>query len=214
MFAGLLRLAKAGLSPACVVDIGAAQGSWSLKAIHLWPQSKFVLFEPLEERQQELNRLSTQNNNVFIVPAAAGSKETEANFLVAADLDGSGMSDNNLSPNTRRVKVSTVDQEMKRLGTQGPFLLKLDTHGYEVPIFEGAVETLAQTELLVVECYGFRITPNSLLFWEMCEHLQNKGFRLIDVVDIMRRPKDDAFWQCDAFFVPDSSAVFSSNVYQ
>jgi len=99
------------------------------------------------------------------------------------------------------------------LQLKGPYIIKLDTHGYEVPIIEGSEKTLKETQLLIIECYGFEISPFSLLFWEMCNYLKDKGFRLIDIVDIELRPKDGAFWQCDAFFVPDSSKYFSSNTY-
>ncbi len=83
----------------------------------------------------------------------------------------------------------------------GPFLLKLDTHGFEVPIFEGAGATLANTVAIIVETYNFKIGAEGLLFHEMCAWLQPRGFRCIDVVDVMRRPGDDLLWQMDLVFV-------------
>jgi len=43
--------------------------------------------------------------------------------------------------------------------------------------------------------------------------MHKKGFRLIDIVDVMRRTKDQAFWQCDAFFVPVNHPAFLYNSF-
>ncbi len=95
-----------------------------------------------------------------------------------------------------------------------PFLIKFDTHGFEVPILEGAKNVLQQTEAIVMECYGFHISENSLLLHEMCAYLEKLDFRLSDIVDVMRRPGDEFFWQCDLFFVRSSHSSFQKNTYQ
>jgi len=92
-------------------------------------------------------------------------------------------------------------------------LLKLDTHGYEIPIFEGAQLILPHTDVIIVEIYGFYVSPTGKLFHEISVFLKNKGFRLFDLVDIMRRPSDNAFWQADAIYLKESHEVFSSNKY-
>lgn len=213
MLAGLYRSKERKVAPKTIIDIGAAQGKWTEKAMQVWQQSNYVLFEPLAEREQELKRLSSQHPNVKIVNAGAGKEKSVIDFFVTNDLDGSGVADNGTNAEHRTISITTVDDEINQLKLPGPYLLKLDTHGYEVAIFEGASNTLKQTELIIVECYGFQIAPGSLLFWEMCQYLDSKGFRLIDMVDIMRREKDQAFWQCDAFFIPKASPIFTRNTY-
>ena len=59
-------------------------------------------------------------------------------------------------------------------------------------IFEGAAETLKQTELICVECYNFKIADPSIRFHEMIAYLEGKGFRVIDVCDALWRPGDGA----------------------
>jgi hypothetical protein len=65
----------------------------------------------------------------------------------------------------------------------------------------------------VIEVYGFHISPTCLIFHELSAELDKLGFRLIDIVDIMRRPDDNAFWQCDAFFIKNDHPIFLSNSY-
>lgn len=193
-----------------VIDLGAAQGRWSLSAIELWPNAEYLLFEPLEERKSELEALLLKYSNFHFIPAAGGREKGEINFYIASDLDGSGIAHeapaNNVS--IRKVRVTSVDDEVRRHQLKGPYLVKLDTHGFEVPILEGCSGILQEVSVFVIECYGFQIVDNSLLFWEMCQYMDRLGFRLIDIVDVMHRPQDGAFWQCDAFFIKKDNPIF------
>jgi FkbM family methyltransferase len=197
-----------------IVDIGAAEGAWSLSAKEIWPNAKYVLFEPLYERNTVLENLSKKNPEFYFVPKAAGSEKSEISFYVSNDLDGSGVTqDANLSDNVRTVEVTSVDIEVNTLKLNGPYIVKLDTHGFEVPIIEGCSQILDQVAMFIIECYGFQIAKNSLLFWQMCQYMEDKGFRLVDIVDICHRPSDQTFWQCDAFFIPKTSPGLDINTF-
>jgi FkbM family methyltransferase len=215
MEAGMLRAKnKFGVNPKTVIDLGAAAGTWTLKAEKVWPAAEFILFEPLEERKAELNALAEKNPKIKPVFAAAGNKKGKVKFRVTDDLDGSGVYDAEKDGNGRDVTITTIDDEVQQPGARSPFVIKFDTHGFEVPILQGASKTLADTQLVIMECYGFRIAENSLLFPEMCAHMEKLGFRLADVVDSMRREGDQLFWQCDVFFLPLSHPAFLRNTYK
>ncbi len=205
---GLRRMKKMGISPSTVIDVGAAQGSWTRNLLNLWPKADFHLIEPLKENLPHLNELRNSHSNIKYHLAVAGESAGEVKILVSPDLDGSGIYGTE-NGNSRPVPVITIDSIPK---TQR-VLIKLDTHGYEVPILNGAKNTLESTELLVIEVYGFRISPTCLLFHELSDYLDQLGFRLVDMVDIMRRPGDNAFWQCDAFYIRKDHPVFANNSY-
>lgn len=214
MLQGLHRFNALGIPVRTVVDVGAAAGSWSAMARGIWPDCSFVLFEPLEERKSELQRLAREHENLHHVPCAAGAEAGTVQFQIAPDLDGSGVvSGGTSSAEIRSVPVCRLDAEVRRLGLSDPFLVKLDTHGFEIPILRGCSEILPNIELFVIECYGFRIADGSLLLWEMCQEMDRLGFALFDLVDVMHRPKDGAFWQCDAFFIRKENALFENNRY-
>ena len=212
MISGLNSLKKQNISVKTILDVGAAKGVWSIALQKLWPCCSFVLFEPLEERKTALENLISANTNFHYIPSAAGKDSSQIKFYISADLDGSGVA-KDTDQITRLVSLTSVDLEIKRLKLHGPFIIKLDTHGYEVPILEGCKDIIEHVSLFIIECYGFRIAKHSFLFWEMCRHMDTLGFRLIDIVDVMRRPKDEAFWQCDAFFVRKEDEVLDNASY-
>lgn len=215
MFNGLVGLNNLNIPVKTIVDVGAAAGTWTLLAKELWPACSYVLFEPLEERKGDLENLAASNDNIFIVPFAAGETDSEARFFVSNDLDGSGVAGNavNTDEHIRVVKQTSIELEIKKLNLKGPYIIKLDTHGYEVPIIEGSAQIINEVSAFIIECYGFRIAESSLLFWEMCAYMNNLGFSLFNMVDLMSRPKDGAFWQCDAFFIRKEHPVFETNGY-
>jgi FkbM family methyltransferase len=216
MYNGLFRLRSIGLDPATIIDVGAAEGVWTEKAATVWKEADFLLFEPLKERKEQLTNLQSRSKNrIFLAFAAAGKEESEVTFHVSEDLDGSGIATDSKSvENARTVKLTSIDTQVKVDSLAPPFAIKLDTHGFEVPILSGAEETLKNTLFIIVECYGFYIAPGSLLFWEMCQFMNSKGFRLFDLVDTMRRPGDKAFWQCDAIFIKADNPLFRNTSYK
>jgi FkbM family methyltransferase len=215
MLEGLSKLYRLNLGVRTIVDVGAAAGTWTLLAKRFWAESFYLLFEPLAERQSELAKLALQHASLFIAPFAAGNSDGEASFYVAGDLDGSGVATaaNNPGESIRIVGQTTVDKQIASHGLKGPFLVKLDTHGYELPIIEGCKAILPETIAFIIECYGFRIAEKSLLFPEMCVYMDRLGYRVFDIVDVVNRPSDGAFWQCDAFFIRKDNPVFHTSIY-
>ena len=213
MFSGLARAKKNGINPSTIIDIGAAQGNWTKSTMSIWPNAHYCLVEPLQERQGELQAFAKNNSKISLVNAAMGKEKGKVLFSVSKDLDGSGVNGIYANGNTRTVAMTSVNDIILEKKLPSPYLLKLDTHGFELPIFEGSKPILPKTEMLVVECYGIRIQPHALLFWEICEWLHKEGFMLVDIVDIMRRPSDQVFWQCDALFIRKEHDIFNKYTY-
>jgi FkbM family methyltransferase len=159
-----------------------------------------------------LAALQSEWPRLHYVLAAAGATAGTLEFGVAGDLDSSGIYDD-LGSNRRSVPVVTIDGEIARLQLPPPYFLKLDTHGYEVPILAGAGQTLQQTSVLLLEAYNFQLTQQTLRFHEMIAHVEQLGFRCCEMVDPMLRPRDQLLWQMDLFFLPKHSPAFAANSY-
>jgi FkbM family methyltransferase len=210
MESALHRLKQNGINPGTVIDVGAAQGIWTMKAGQVWPSAVYQLVEPLIEQREKLDQLKSEYANINYHLAVAGEHPGEIALNIADDLDGSGIYGSE-TESSRIVPMVTIDQISE--SQIAPFLIKLDTHGYELSILKGAAETLKRTSVLVIEVYGFHISPTCLLFHELSAYLDSIGFRLVDLVDIMRRPSDNAFWQADAIYIRKDNPIFQSNSY-
>ena len=207
----LARAAARGFRPGTVIDVGASDGQWSLAARRHFPAAQYVLFEPLREHAPALADLHTRFQ-FHIVSAAAGARRGEVGFVVDPKLDGSSVASD--QPGDRRVPVETVDDTLVHLAAPAPYCLKLDTHGFELAVLEGARRVLESTDgLLVIEAYNFALHEGAPRFHELCAWLDARGWRCCDLADPMRRPSDGVLWQMDLAFARANSAWFGDNRY-
>jgi len=213
MFAALARVRQHEFPIKSVIDIGAAEGKWSAKAMAIFPDCRFLAIEPLEEQKAALDALKKRKQNFDYALCAAGEIDQSTAYLnVTADLDGSTIA--GADGQARRIPVRTIDGLIAEKNLPGPYLIKFDTHGYEIPILNGAAKTLKNTEVIVMEAYNFQITPHALRFHEMCSRLEEIGFRCFDIADPIVRKYDKAFWQMDLFFSQKNNKIFTKNGYQ
>ena len=110
--------------------------------------------------------------------------------------------------------MTTIDNIIEETKIEGPYLIKLDTHGYERSILKGSLFTLEKTNALIIECYNHRISDEAFLFWELCEYLYKKNFRPVYIVDILNREYDNSLWQMDIFFIKSNYKNFEYNSYK
>jgi len=208
----LERSKNHGIPIQTVIDIGASNGVWSERCQKYFPDAFYFLIEAQKPHAPALEKLKRRLPNVDYIMAAAGDGEGEI-YFDASDLLGGIAAHTPFEKNCIIVPMTTVDVQVNLKNLQPPFLIKLDTHGFEVSILEGAVETLKQTELIVIEVYNFKISQDNLRFHEMCAYLEAKGFRCLDLCDPLRRPRDRALWQLDLFFARSTSPIFESDSY-
>lgn len=91
---------------------------------------------------------------------AGDSNDSCATLNVSDDLDGSTVGGS--GGQQRIVPQKTIDNSVLEHSLKGPFLLKFDTHGFEIPILEGAAQTLLATNIIIMETYNFKLTEDSL----------------------------------------------------
>jgi len=196
-----------------VVDIGASNGSWSAALMRHFPTCNYLLVEAQSVHEPSLRRFCATHQNAQFVLAAAGERDGRIYFDASQPLSGQA-SETPFAANNIEVPVVSLDTALRARKLEGPYLLKFDTHGFELPILRGAAETLARTDAIIMECYNFNIGPECLTFAEMCSHLDARGFRCIDLVDPMHRPHDDSLWQIDLVFVRKDRPEFSYLGYE
>lgn len=194
-----LKTAKnLGVKPATVLDVGASVGTPWL--YDLFPESHHVLIDPLEE------------NARYMKHACEGLKSAEYIVAAASDRDGTGLiqfSENmtfssmigdstDIKPgkSVREVPFISIDNLVTSRGLRGPFMIKIDVDGCEFHVIKGARKTLESTECVMFEfCLYNKLSMQALqLLWFL-------NFRILDIVDPIRRELDKALWQFDVVLV-------------
>jgi len=212
MQGALERCMKRGLKVSTVIDVGASDGRWSKGCMKTLPEANYLLIEAQSVHEKGLKQFKEEFEKAEYVLAAAGKSEGVI-YFDNEDPFGGLASETKLENNCIEVPVVTIDKEIDKRQLKGPYLIKLDTHGFEVPILEGAKNTLKDASLVIIETYNYKLTDNSLRYWEMCSYMERLGFSPIEMVDFMQRKYDNSFWQMDTFFIPSNNKEFSYNSY-
>jgi hypothetical protein len=84
---------------------------------------------------------------------------------------------------------------------RGRGLLKIDVQFTEHLVLAGAIDLLAQVDALIIELSLVRYASQPMLFPEMCDLLDNLGFRYHEDVGGWRSPVDGRQLQKDVLFV-------------
>ena len=213
MAQGLELLSLYGFNIKTVLDVGASNGSWSKECLKFFPKSNYVLFEPQPIHNDALNLFVKSNEQVRVIKKAVGASEGYT-FFDASDEFGGALASSGVDDNAIKVEMTTLDASVFQLQVAPSYLIKLDTHGFERSILQGAGSVIDKTEILIIEAYNYRITDEAFLFWELCAYLADKGFRPVDLVDVLHRQYDNSLWQMDLLFIKDDWKGFSYLSYK
>jgi FkbM family methyltransferase len=212
MEGALRRLSKRNFNISTVIDVGASNGAWTAMCMKYFKDSFYFMIEANAVHKIPLEHFRQKNKNAAFTIAAAGDKQGEI-FFDGDDPFGGLASSSKEGENFQLVKMTSIDAQVQQHNFKGPFLIKLDTHGFEIPILEGGIKTIKEAEILIIETYNYELTGTSLKFYEMCAYLDKLGFRPREIANPMLRKKDSSFWQMDIFFVRKTRHEFQYNSY-
>jgi FkbM family methyltransferase len=185
---------------------------WSKSLMPYFPKARYLLIEAQNVHKRKLESLARKTKNVEFVLAAAGDKAGKIYFDAREPFGGKAAYEQ-IDSSYIEIPMTTVDIEVDTRSFNGPFLLKLDTHGFEVPILKGAESVLKRTNAICIEVYNFRLCEECLTFYEMCGYLEKEGFRVARICNPSYRPKDGLLWQMDFLFLRSDRVEFSDNQY-
>jgi FkbM family methyltransferase len=206
----LRRLRNHNLEIASLIDVGAARGYWSGVFARHFPDRHHLLVEANEVHLPDLNKVCQENKNwQFALTAVGGA--TGKGYFDGSDPLGGQLSTEPWNEKYLPCPVVTLDDLLAKQPVPGPYMIKLDTHGVEVPILTGATKTLKQTNAIVIEAYNFTFGGPAVPFWELCRYMLDLGFRPLDVFDLLYREVDSAFWQFDLLFVRSDLPLFQDS---
>lgn len=157
-----------------VIDVGASDGRWSEIVMPFYPHAKYLLVEANPYHQEKLKAFKSAHPTSDFVLAVAGDKLGEI-YFDAHDPFG-GATSHTPKAGYITLPATTLDHEVRQRHLTAPYLIKLDVHGFEVPILRGASDILHHTNMLIIEAYNFTLETGALRFHELCAYLENQAF--------------------------------------
>jgi len=207
MTARLRNLRRAGFICSGAIDAGAFDGEWSCAFWKTFSDVPVCMIEPLPAKAAPLADLA-RNHRAYFVAAALGNRRGTAHFRIA-ETNSQIVEDS--EKGSIVVEVTTIDDVLAKMPSFRPNLLKLDLQGYELQALEGCSH-LELFEVIVLEVSILRI-GDVPIFSEVDAFLNDRTFRLYDVIPQYYRPLDGALWQCDAFYVRNDSKLIASRAW-
>jgi FkbM family methyltransferase len=184
------RLAGHKIEIGSLIDIGASDGIWSKAFAKEFPGRHHLLVDANQVHLPKLTQVCRENPNWQFVMTAVGDRTGEL-YFDASDPLGGHLSATPWTKDYLPCPVTTIDHLLEKYPLPGPFMIKLDTHGVELPILAGAARTLKETSVIVIEAYNFTFGEPAVPFWDLCRHMLEIGFRPLDVFDLLYREVDN-----------------------
>ena len=214
MSGALRQLSRLGFRPRTVIDVGAATQTREL--YEAFPDSHFLLIEPLAEFEPFLRKICEQYKAEYVL-AAAGEAPGTATLHVHPDKVGSSLFREVEGPGVdgapRDVPVFTIDQLCAERNLGGPFLIKVDVQGAELRVLAGAACTLEKTEAVLLEVTLFGTMIGGPQLFDVVRWMKERGFVVYDIYEFTYRPLDGALAQIDLAFVREQGRFRESHAF-
>lgn len=209
----LVHLRWLSFDPRTIYDIGASNSIWSALASCIYPQARFELFEPLNKFSENYKTSKKSHPGIqrfhqtsphAIHELALGSRNGECVFTrYSHDVGSTSLAVDPNTPETTQITVpiARLDDYVRLKGLAKPDLMKLDTQGSEMEIFDGADKCLMACQVIFVETWLTKgYGSNTPLMLEMANFLKPYGFELFSIWDEYRAPQT-TLHAVDAVFV-------------
>lgn len=137
------------------VDVGANVGNWTDLYLQHCPYIvKALLFDPSESANEALRRRFEDQSSLEVIHAAVGMADGQATLFEEPNSgEMSSLVQGVSNPNAveKRVRVVTLDEEIKLRSLNYVDFLKVDAEGYDLYVLRGASDLLASQKIGYVQ---------------------------------------------------------------
>jgi FkbM family methyltransferase len=203
-------LARQGILPRTVIDVGANVGQFAIASAMIFPKVDVHSFEPVPEVVVKLKANVQKLPNVAVYPTALGERKGSCTFHVNSHTQSSsilalGKHHLDAFPNEREthtieVSLTTLDAVFENVELRPPVLLKLDVQGYEAQTFIGGPRTLARCDYVLAEASFKPMYDGEISFMEIAALMARENFDFLRPVAWLTEPRTQEVLQLDALF--------------
>jgi FkbM family methyltransferase len=193
------------------LDVGANDGTYARALRAGGYAGRIASFEPLSEAFGRLEALAAADPGWECRRLALGSTFGSADLNVAGNSSSSSLlpmtarhvesAPESAFVATERVEVVPLDSLRGSLWRPGErIFLKIDVQGYELPVLEGARETLEDVQVLQAELSLVPLYEGQALLPQLAQLVADAGFALVSLNSVFTDPRSCKLLQVDGLF--------------
>ncbi|MFA5192546.1 MAG: FkbM family methyltransferase [Verrucomicrobiia bacterium] len=208
-----------GFAPKHVIDVGAHRGGWTRRAVKFFPEARYTLVEPQEDLKACVQDLIAAGYKIEWISAGVGDAAGQFPFTISHRDDSSSFAlsreeaDASGYPQVIR-PVRTLNEIVASSGAPLPEMVKIDAEGFDLKVLAGASDLLGKTDIVFVEA-GVCANNFDNTMTKVIARMADAGYRVIDITDLNRSPKDNVLWLCELAFARIGSHVLDeANSYE
>lgn len=171
-----------------VLDVGANTGQYGELLRVIGYKGKIVSFEPLRAEFEKLNGTLCDDGNWTAFNYALGDRDGVATINVAGNSYSSSLlymlpahlesAPESKYVGSEQIQIRRLDAVFGDVCPRGSNIyLKIDTQGFEKPVLDGAVASLAHIDTIQIEMSLVPLYENQLLFIDLFRFLIDNGYR-------------------------------------
>lgn len=212
-------ICKRGFKCRYVFDIGANKSEYSRMIKKVFPDSDFLLIDPLIEMEVYMKNFCKEfKNSEYIITGVGSKKEKHILTTLGDSLSGSTMMLKELpglkkANKQREVEVVTIDSIIQKHQKKIPDFVKIDVQGFELEVLKGAETLFGKTELFVIEVSLFKFNELTPEVSEIINFMSERNYVIYDIPGFLRRPYDGALGQLDLCFIKKDSFLKKNNTW-
>jgi FkbM family methyltransferase len=194
-----------------IFDVGANTGGYASSMRSAGYVDNIISFEPVKVAYNQLVERSIHDKKWSTKNIALGNSDGSAIINVSQNLVSSSISEMstlhvNSAPDSLYLRKEEI--EIHRLDTiffdladkQDKIMLKIDTQGFEKNVIDGAEKSLPLISGLQLEMSLVPLYNNELLFPELLQYVNDKGFSLYSLENGFSDPDSGQLLQVDGIF--------------
>ena len=196
-----------------ILDIGGADGMTAIKFNNEFKNSSVFVFEPLKDNIEVLKKNIASFSRIKLFPVALGSEKKQGQINITKRITSSSllnintdefkddyMSSQLVPGNIENINIDTIDNLVGN--NEHVTIMKLDVQGYELEVLKGAVNTLKNTDLIMVELQNHKMYKNAPMYYDLDAFLRENGFELLQNIPSLRDNHKQLEW--DAIYINNS----------
>jgi FkbM family methyltransferase len=204
-------LARQGVAPKTVVDVGANVGQFAVACAKTFPGVAVHSFEPIPQAVATLRENVRALDNVKVYPMALGERQGETHFHINSYSHSSSIlplaqAHRAAFPEAREtattvVELTTLDRVFDQVDLTPPVLLKLDVQGYEAQTLQGGEQFLKRCDYVILEASFKPMYEGEMLFTSVLAMMEKKNFEFLRPVGWLTEPATSEVLQVDVLFM-------------